>query len=68
MRVLGLSRRLSDKESLANAEVVGSVPGLGRFPGEENGNRLQHSCLENPTGRGAWQTIVHGVIKDLDVT
>ena len=40
MHVLGLSRWLSDKESPANAEVVGSVPALGRFPGEENGNQL----------------------------
>ena len=31
----------------------GSVPGLGRFPGEENGNPLQYSCLENPMDRGA---------------
>ena len=31
----------------ANAEDMGSVPGSGRSPGEENGNRLQYSCLEN---------------------
>ena len=30
-------------------------------PGEENGNPLQYSCLENPMNRGGWQAIVHGV-------
>ena len=38
-------------------------PGLGRPPGEENGNPLQYSCLENPTGGGAWWAAVHGVAK-----
>ena len=33
---------------------VGSIPGLGRSPGGENGNPLQYSCLENPIDRGAW--------------
>ena len=33
----------------------GSILGLGRSPGEGNGNPLQYSCLENPTDRGAWQ-------------
>ena len=37
----------------ANAEDAGSIPGLGRSPGEGNGNPLQYSCLENPTDRGA---------------
>ena len=37
------------------------MPGLGRSPGEENGNPLQYSCLENSMDRGAWQAIVHGV-------
>ena len=35
------------------------IPGLGRSPGEGNGNPLQYSCLENPMDRGAWQTTVH---------
>ena len=34
---------------------MGSVSGLGRSPGEGNGNLLQYSCLENPMDRGAWQ-------------
>ena len=38
----------------ANAGDPGSVPGLGRSPGEGNGNPLQYSCLENPMDRGAW--------------
>ena len=40
---------------------VGSIPGSGRSPGEENGNPLQCSCLENPMDRGAWWVLVHGV-------
>ena len=40
---------------------VGSIPGLRRSPGEENGNPLQHSCLENPMDRGAWQATVLGL-------
>ena len=42
---------------------AGLIPGLGRSPGEENGNPLQHSCLENPMGNGAWQAIVYRVAK-----
>ena len=38
---------------------MGSIPGLGRSPGEENGYPLQHSCLENSIDRGAWQATVH---------
>ena len=41
-----------------------SIPGLGRPPGEANGNPLQYSCLENPTDRSAWQATVHGVPKN----
>ena len=40
-----------------------SVLGLERSPGGGNDNPLQYSCLENPTDRGVWQTIVHGVAK-----
>ena len=42
---------------------VGSIPGSGRVPGEENGNPLQYSCLGNPMDRGAWWATVHGVTK-----
>ena len=51
------------KESPCNAEDPGSISGLGRSHGEENGNPLQYSCLENPMGRGAWQATVHGVAR-----
>ena len=44
-------------------ERCSSIPGLGRSPGEGNGNPLQYSCLENPMDRGAWWAIVHGVTK-----
>ena len=40
-----------------------SIPGLGRTPGEENGNPLQYSCLENSMDRGAWQATIHGVTR-----
>ena len=46
-----------------NAGDLGSVPGLGRSPGERNGNPLQYSSLGNPMDRGTWQTTVHGVAK-----
>ena len=51
------------KNPPANAGDVSSVPGLGRSPGEGNGNPLQYSCLENPMDRGARQAAVHGVAK-----
>ena len=41
----------------------GSIPGLGRSPGEGHGNPLQYSCLENSTDRGAWWAIIHRVVK-----
>ena len=44
---------------------VGSMPWLGRSPGEGNGNPLQNSCLENSMNRGAWWDTVHGVMKNL---
>ena len=37
-----------------NAGDVGTIPELGRSPGEGNGSPLQYSCLQNPTDRGAW--------------
>ena len=44
---------------------VGSIPGIGRSPGERHGNPLQYSCLENPMYRGAWWATVHRVVKSL---
>ena len=40
---------------------MGSIPGLGRSPGEGNGYPFQYSGLENFMDRGAWQATVHGV-------
>ena len=40
---------------------AGSLPGLGGFPGGENGKSLQYSCLENSIDRGDWRTTIHGV-------
>ena len=47
----------------ANAGDTGSIPGLGRSSGEQNGNPLQYFCLGNPMDRGSWQATVHGVSK-----
>ena len=52
------------KNPPANAGDVGdagSIPRLGRYTGEENGNLLQYSCLGNPMDRGAWQATAYGV-------
>ena len=55
------------KDLPANAGDTGSIPGMGRSPGEGNSNPLQYSCLENPMDRGAWQATVHG-ISESDMT
>ena len=47
--------------SARNVRDAGSIPGLGKCPGEGNGNLLQYSCLENPLDREAWWARVHGV-------
>ena len=46
----------------------GLIPGLGGYPGEENGNPLQYSCLGNPMDGGAWWVTVPGVTKESDTT
>ena len=51
---MGFPGGSDDKESDCNAEDLGSILGLGRSPGEGNGNPLQYSCLENPIDGGAW--------------
>ena len=56
------------KDPPANAGEADSIPGLGRSPGEGNGNPLQCSCLENSMDRGAWQAIDWRVAKVLDTT
>ena len=56
----GFPGGLDSKEFACNK---GDLPGLGRSPGEGNGNLLQYSSLENPMDRGAWRATVHGVAK-----
>ena len=51
------------KNPPANTGDAGLIPGLGRSPGEGNGNPLQYSCLGNPTDKGVWLVTVHGVTK-----
>ena len=52
------------KASVYNAGDLGLLPGLGRSPGEGDGNPLQYSCLENPMDGGVWWATDHGVAKD----
>ena len=58
---------LAVKNPVANAWDMGSIPGLGRSPGEGNGNPLQYSCLGNPMDREAWWATVRGDYKELDM-
>ena len=60
---MGFPRSSVVKNPPANARDVGSIPGSGRSPGEENGNPFQHPCLENSMDCEAWQATVHGVAK-----
>ena len=53
------------KSLFANAGDVGSIPGLGRSPGQGNGNPLLYAWLENPMDRGAWWATVHGVTESI---
>ena len=56
---LGFPGNSDGKGSACKARNAGSISGLGRSPGEGNGNPLQYSCLRNPMDRGAWWVIVH---------
>ena len=49
------------KNPPASAGDMGSIPGSGRTPGEENGSPLQYSCLQNPMDGETWKAIVRGV-------
>ena len=60
---LGFPGGSDDKESPCSAGDPGSVPGLGRSPGEGNGYPFQYSCLENSMDIGDWWATVHGVAK-----
>ena len=63
MDTLGFPVGSEVKVSASNSGDLGSIPGLGRSPGEGNDNPLQYSCLENPMDWGAWWAAVHGVTK-----
>ena len=60
---MGFPGTSDSEESACNAGDLGSIPVLGRSPGEGKGYPLQYSCLENSMDRGAWQVTVHGVSK-----
>ena len=67
LRVSGVSQVVLVVKNLpakaGDIRDVGSVPGLGRFPGGVDGDPLLYSCLENPMDRGAGQATVHRVTK-----
>ena len=56
------------KNPPANAGGTGLIPGLGRSPGEGDGNLFQYCCLGNPMDRGTWWATVHGVVKESAMT
>ena len=59
-KLYGLPCSSDGKESACNAGNPGLIPGLGRSPGEGNGNPLQYSCLENSMDRGVWLASLWG--------
>ena len=61
LKTLGFPDDLVGEESAYDAGGPGSISGLGRCPGEGNGNPPQYSYLENSVDRGAWQATVQGV-------
>ena len=66
-RIYGLPWWLNVKESACKVGATGDmglIPELGRSPGGGPGNPLQYSCLANPTDRGVWWAMVHGISKN----
>ena len=61
--IIGLPRDSVIKNLLPSAGDESSIPGLGRYPGEGNGNLLQYSSLGNPMDRRTWWVTVHGLQK-----
>ena len=68
MSLWGFSCSSVGKESACSAGDPGSIPELGRSPGEGNGNPLQYPCLEHLMDRGAWWAEVHGGRKESGTT
>ena len=60
---MGFPGDSNSKESACNAGDPGLIPGSERSPGEENGNPLQYSSLDNSMDRGSWQATIYGVAK-----
>ena len=60
---LGFPGGSDGKVSACNEGAPSSIPGLGRPPGEGNGNLFLYSCQGNLMDRGAWWATVHGVSK-----
>ena len=56
------------KNPPTNEEDMGSIPRLGRYPGEGISSSLQYCCLGYPKDRGGWWATVHGVTEELDTT
>ena len=54
--------------SAGDSGDLGSIPRLGRSPGEGDGNPLQYSCLKNPMNRATWWAAVHGVTEESDLS
>ena len=63
LSVTGSSGGSNGKETACNAGDLGSIPGSGKFPGEESDYPHQYSCSENSMDRGAWKVTVHRVRK-----
>ena len=55
------------KQSAYNVGDPGSIPGLGRTPGQGNGNPLQYACLGNPMDTGTWKATVNRAAKESDM-
>ena len=64
----GFPGGLNGKKSDSNAGDLSLIPGLGRSPGEGNGNLLQYSCLEDSMDKGAWQGYSPQGCKESDTT
>ena len=66
--MLGFPGGSDSKASARNEGDPGLIPGLGRSPGEGNGNPLQYACLENSMDRGTWWATVCGDVVESDMT
>ena len=63
-----MTQQVKNQPATQDTGNVGSIPELGRSPGEGSGNPLQYSCLKNPIDRGTWQATVQRVAKSQRLT